>query len=177
MSDIFGDDSDVLGESGQVETGEIADDSITTAKLADDAVTAAKLAGDAVVNELGYVESTTGILTTNTTATDATGMSVTVTVGLRPIIIEFGAPVTYNSTAGGTSYEIYDVTGSAIIAAGRTYSAVNLGYSNAYLRARRNPAPGSRTYKVRLYRVGGSQANFGAATAGDVTAWLQVTEV
>lgn len=52
MSDIFGDDSDVLGQSGQVETGELADGAVTTDKLAASSVTASKIANTALVEFL-----------------------------------------------------------------------------------------------------------------------------
>lgn len=83
-----------------ITTSMVADNAITTAKLDDGAVTAEKIADDAIF--LGKVTKTSNFSTSNTSATQVTGQSITFTIpsGGRSVEIMVMVPLAYNATAG-----------------------------------------------------------------------------
>lgn len=132
--------------------------------------------------ELGYAEvSSNGTSSSQTAGNDAwTGLSITVTVGSRPIIVEAACSGALNDTGpNGGTFAIYE--GATKVAATTfTSSASNEINGSLYCRARLTPSAGSHTYTVKINACNGGTAIFAAAPTSDSfwsPAWIQATEV
>ena len=128
--------------------------------------------------ELGYAEVTTTAASTNLTAGgDAwPGMSITVTVGVRPIIVEVWCPVMTNNTlADGAQLNLYE--GSTFLAASfvTKVNANNKG-SVGYIRKRLSPSAGQHTYQAKINALVGGTANFAADTTSFGPAFIRALE-
>jgi hypothetical protein len=115
--------------------------------------------------ELGYAEITTSQppspFINNTSYIDIPGLSVTVTVGSRPILVLVNGTVqaiTVNATTGG--FAVLE-DGTVLDQQSFDLPAAQFQGSPVAMRVRSNPAAGSHTYKV--------QGKVGNATN---TAWL-----
>lgn len=125
--------------------------------------------------ELGYAEITTDDINATGGTRDVAGLSTTVTVGTRPIIVEFGS----GGVKDGTLNNFIDVQiregGTTLVegfAGGTTASAT----FPILLRRRLNPTAGStHTYKVTSAPL--SVGTVTVAAAATNPAWIQVTEV
>ena len=146
--------------------------------LADDADAAAGRTTLGIAKELGYAAITSDLTTTSDSMTDATGLSVTVTVGSLPIIVEFMAAEIYNSVdQKRTVVELYDSTGAAAVMRGYTVNGVTGGAGNPmHIMARLTPSSGSRTYKVRWQR-GDASGTSTMRAASTWPAFIRVYEV
>jgi hypothetical protein len=104
--------------------------------------------------ELGYTEVTSAqtISTPIGSWIDVTGLSVTVTIGSRPvnILVEF-AYVTLNTSGHTYNFGLYDVTAAAFVMIWGTTAAVANQAQHVQFYRRHNPAAGSRTYKVQAF--------------------------
>jgi hypothetical protein len=126
--------------------------------------------------ELGYAERTTDVANIGATVADVTGLSVTVTVGTRPIIVEFACASAKSDTAGcGVVAFITDGAGAE-----QTRTVMRGGdvqeEQTMYCRRRLALAAGSTvTYKVRAQNYFGGLGVMYAAPVRPM--WLQVTEV
>lgn len=125
--------------------------------------------------ELGYAEKTsTTISTTINTYEDIAGLSVTVTVGARPIIVEFGAP-SWVHTAASALLLAQLLEGATVRGFCQQQSSGAAEGAFPYIRRRLAPSVGAHTYKVAW-----GSTTVGTHTMGghaDYPAWLQVTEV
>lgn len=146
--------------------------------LADDADAAAGRTTLGIAKELGYAAITSDLTTTSDSMTDATGLSVTVTVGSLPIIVEFMAAEIYNSAdQKRTVVELYDSTGAAAVMRGYLVNGVTGGAGNPpHIMARLTPSSGSRTYKVRWQR-GDASGTSTIRAASTWPAFIRVYEV
>lgn len=129
--------------------------------------------------ELAYAEirstfSTTVMTTAN--RVEVTGLTVTVDVGDRPILVHAYLPVVTNSIANG-------VVGVGVFESSTT-QLVNSGFqaptANAFgpvpLIARLNPAAGEYTYNVMIW-AGASGGTAAVSSTSTIPSFLQVREV
>lgn len=128
--------------------------------------------------ELGYAAITADLSTSSDTAVDAAGLSITITVGSRPIMVEFYTPELYNSVAAKRSIvEIYDNTDAAIVQLAIVTNTVTGGASaSCFLAARLAPAAGSRTYKIR-YRRGDASGTTTMRAAATNPSYIRAYEI
>jgi hypothetical protein len=150
------------------------DTTIATNQITDKRVV---LPGNEAARELGYAQITADVTTTSTSLVDATGLSVTVTVGGRPIIVEFwtGEGRTTNTTDKRILCELYDATGSTQLSFGLITCPVTDSGDTLHVKARLTPAAGSRTYKVRFETIAAGTATIRASSASP--AFIRVYEV
>jgi hypothetical protein len=127
--------------------------------------------------ELGYAQITADVTTTSTTMVDATGLSVSVQVGSRPVMVEFwtGEGRTTDTVDKRIIVELYDTTASAALAFGIVTCPVSDSGSDLSIRARLTPAVGARSYKVRFRTVAAGTATIRASSASP--AFIRVYEV
>ncbi len=118
--------------------------------------------------DLGYGASTATFTTASTTAVDVTSATVTVTVGLRPILVEYGALLS-SATAGDiiifTLVETSTAVGQINVATPAGASALNYFQANGHIK--RSPSAGNLTYKLQIYNFTAArnvQCNGGATT-------------
>lgn len=138
---------------------------------------------DTVPQQLGYAEITSNFTTTVTTPTDAggtvTGLSLTVAVGARPVRVWFYSPYVQSTVSGDTiGIQLYRGT-TPIGGAIQNIPAANTG-PTVTVPANDNPAAGTYTYTVQLWRAAGSgTVEVGAfiATGYYLPASLRVEEV
>jgi hypothetical protein len=133
--------------------------------------------GSSVGIELGYAEITSNYVQTGAGNSDVTGLSTTVTVGSRPIRIEFACSSIQNSSAspsGLTSLAINE--GSTILTTaafgGLTTANVTVPVTRS---VRLAPSAGSHTYKIVLGQVVAGNSTIAAAATSPAYIW--VTEV
>lgn len=131
--------------------------------------------GPAGNTELGYAQITSNTTQTGYGSVDVSGLSVTVTVGSRPIKVIFDAQSVTNSASNGIgTVDIYE--GSTKLA-GVTVSNVSVAAINsaaAHREYRAAPSAGSHTYKIKLSSLVGNTTLYGAT---DSPAFIQVIEV
>lgn len=112
--------------------------------------------------ELGYAEITSNFTQTGAGSSDVTGLSVTVNVGARPILVILGASAFYNSSASG-------VGGLTIKEGSTSLGALTASLTTLVLpvfrQVRLNPSAGSHTYKVVISQlITGNTILTGSAT-------------
>lgn len=122
--------------------------------------------------ELGYAEITSNVTQTGLGSTDIAGLSVTVNVGARPILVKFGARSLTNSSASGV--------GGVIIKEGATSLCSGLASLTTlampiYREVRLAPSAGSHTYKAVITQL--VTGNTTLAAASGEAAYIQVVEV
>lgn len=133
--------------------------------------------------ELGYAEITsppTGVTaTTPATATAVTGLSVTPTIGTRPVMVEFGCSALYNATATASVGIVLAVDGTNTGVMHIHTSATANAFGGVCSRRRLSLSAGSHTIAIKWYTTSGT----GLMLAGDGTlqaqkpAYVQVVEV
>jgi hypothetical protein len=115
---------------------------------------------------LGSVSKTTDFVSSGASIQDVTDMSVSVTIGTRPVIVEVaGWTLAIASGTATVTMEINDVTaGAAIRNAGGAYSS---GVFHAFpsLRVLVTPAAGARTYKMRITVTSSTATLYANATS------------
>lgn len=127
--------------------------------------------------ELGYVQVTanqTGI--SATALTDLTSLTLTITVGSRPIMVEgYIYQFDSGSLAGGISWvTLFDVTGSVEVQRASVDTGDGGGnFANPKIRLA--PSAGSRTYKMQARGDGVTTGRMLAASTQP--AWLRIWEV
>lgn len=130
--------------------------------------------------ELGYAQITSSFTTANAwgTVADVTGLSVTVTVGTRPIKVIFDCEQLGNSSTGGATLWLkqdsgaYDIMGQSIgLASGAGHPC--------HREVRFTPSAGSHTYQLGLTRAFGQSAGNATITcaSGAQAAFIQVVEL
>lgn len=135
--------------------------SVVTANITDNAVTASKLATNAIT--LGYTPITSNftLSSSQTTPTQVTGLSVTVTIpagGRRIRITAFTSSL--SPAAGVAVMTIWD----GVVNSGTLMSQANSSSNNgAVAVAIATPSAGSKTYNVGLNNSGANNATVGAA--------------
>jgi len=128
--------------------------------------------------ELGYAESTTtqGSITAAGLANriDVTGLTITITVGTRPIVVEgFVGQATNDTTDRGVGLAI--VEGTTVLNVAIVTLSLGTAYGTLNPKVRLAPSAGSHTYKLMTWRIVGGTASLDAsATAPN---WIQAVEV
>lgn len=116
--------------------------------------------GGSGAGELGYTQITSNQTTNSSTFVDVPGLSVTVTIGSRPVKITLWTSAFDSNTVNGgrNVLQIYDDTAGAEVAEA---NCMNYGgnASECTVIARVHPAAGSRTYKARFETIDGSSAS------------------
>lgn len=137
--------------------------------------------------ELGYAEVTSSLTTTVTTdanRVDASGLIITVTVGTRPIILEFygwvwnttlnsGVSIFLVENAAGNSNNTPILQKANMISAGIASASIPFN-----LRARLAPSAGSHTYKVMFAAItSGTATIFGSSVAPLAQSFIRAQNV
>lgn len=122
----------------------------------------------------GYAEILSLATEASTSFTAVTGLTVTVTVGDRPIIVEAGGSLLNNSSTGGAQLQLVEGTTELKQFINSLASGANKG-TGWFMRRRLTPTPGSHTYSVRMRATTTGNAQMSASATDP--AWLQVTEV
>ena len=118
-------------------------------------ITSTQIASGTIPGELGQASITSNFPGSSASPTDVTGLTVTVTVGSRPIyIMVFGAFVGLNA-AGNVEFFLLEGA-SGVQAAQYSATAALGGIAPLWMLTRRAPTPGSYTYKVQYQIVGGT---------------------
>lgn len=129
--------------------------------------------------ELGYADISALYTAANSTIADVPGLSITITEGSRPYIVEFSCQGFGTSvTAVNVNILLTDGANTQLAAATMMAHPTANGGVPGYCKARiANPTPGtSKTYKIRLNNGGATGAPFiNAGTTG--RAILQASEV
>jgi len=124
--------------------------------------------------ELGYAEITASVTQTGAGNQDVAGLSVTVEVGARPIMVRFETGAISNTSASG-------LTVVKIMEGATTLTLVNFGLltANGNMSLSRSvrlaPAAGAHTYKINLGQF--VTGNSSITAAADNPAYIQVIEV
>ena len=170
----------VLGRSSSG-SGDVEEIAFTAAarSLADDSTVAAMRDTLGIAKELGYAAITSDLTTSSTTMEDATGLSVAVTVGSLPILVEaYIGEARTDKNGARVIAELYDNTGAARVQLGIVTSVTTAGVGQVlYMAARLTPAAGSRTYKVRWSVDAGVSANGTLRASSTGPAFIRVTEI
>jgi hypothetical protein len=111
--------------------------------------------------ELAYAQITT-IPPAADAITDVAGLSITVTVGARPILLAVGGQFSVSSSSGLGQLSIYEGITSLAEASLGPASPVNFNVP-LYREIRLSPSAGSHTYKVRIACVLAGKATLGAS--------------
>lgn len=124
--------------------------------------------------ELGYAEITANVTQTGVGNQDVAGLSVTVTVGSRPINVVFNCYGVQNSADLGMSQ--VNIKESSTTLAYTTFTGLKAGTSTGLHRvARLAPTAGQHTYKINLQQVlSGNSVLQASATS---PAYIQVVEI
>ena len=118
--------------------------------------------------ELGYAERITAWDNTSATVgawTDVPGLSITVTVGERPIVLDMTA-YTLSDVTGDVNVSIFE--GATEIVRSLHRAAATSDYATAIVKRRLNPSPGIHTYKVSVYKTLGQIVTLVGGIAGPV---------
>jgi hypothetical protein len=147
--------------TGQITNAAIANGTIGSTQIATNGVAASNLATNAIT--LGYVQITGNISTTSTSFTQATGLTVTVTIptGGRRVKVTFQAQSANNAATGiGSAISIWRGTvGSGTqIGSMQWTQPVGAYQTNANLIATDTPSAGSVTYNVGYLTNNGADA-------------------
>lgn len=125
--------------------------------------------------ELGYAEITANFTQTGIGNDDVDGLSVTVTVGVRPIVIKLNAANVANTSASGVTY--LKIMEGSILLANQLVSLSTVGQVVARS-VRLQPSAGSHTYKVNLQQViTGNSSVFADSSTSYGPASIQILEV
>lgn len=100
--------------------------------------------------ELGYAQITSTATQTGVGSGDVASLTTTVTVGTRPIVVEFGCDGLVNSSGSGIATA--QIKESTTILAQATVSLTTIGMVICR-RVRLAPSAGSHTYKINLAQV------------------------
>jgi hypothetical protein len=122
--------------------------------------------------ELGYAEITSNVVQTGAGNQVVSGLSVTVTVGSRPIRIEVGCSSLTSSSASGISTVAIKESTTTLTSASAVLTTVALPITRA---VRLTPSAGSHTYKINLGQTITGNATLGAAAASPT--YIHVVEV
>lgn len=118
--------------------------------------------------ELGYAERATAWDNTSATAgawTDVPGLTITVTVGERPIVLDMTA-YTLSDVVGDVNVSIFE--GSTEIVRRLHHAASANDYSTSLAKRRLSPSQGAHTYKLSVYKNSGQVVTLVGGIAGPV---------
>lgn len=122
--------------------------------------------------ELGYAQITSNATQTGAGNNDVSGLSVSVTVGVRPILVRFEASSAFNSSGSG-------ITIISIKESSTVLSTVSVSSTTLALPVRREvrlaPSAGSHTYKINLQQFVSGNSTLSAGSTDP--AFIQVIEV
>jgi len=124
--------------------------------------------------ELGYAEITANFTSTSTSPADVTGLGVTVSVGIRPIVIEFGAVGVASSTAGCIPIVAIQET-STVLRAANYPQGISIPTT---FRKRLAPAAGTHNYKIVFNLVAAvGTGTITASSTNGCEAYIAVYEI
>lgn len=125
-------------------------------------------------NELGYAAITSSVTNSSgTTIADVAGLTVTVTVGARPIVVKFrGSGLSNSANNGGSAVLIYE--GATQLTGGNTSDGTATVVDQANAEVRLAPTVGSHTYKIRIGSV--FSGNTTLVASSTLPAYIQVIE-
>lgn len=125
--------------------------------------------------ELGYAEITSSVTQTGVGSADVAGLSTTVTVASRPIVVRFDTGSVVNSATNGYTYiRIQESTTVLAEAVAQANGVANV--SRALSRTvRLTPSAGSHTYKILMGQLVAGNSVLTAAANSPVS--IQVIEV
>lgn len=128
--------------------------------------------------ELGLAESTLATQTTSsTTPVDATGLSVTVVVTDRPIVIEAACSCRHAAVGGIVVLQLVQGA-STVVQVAQATSAVANALNQIPIKRRLSLAPGSYTFKLQFGTSAFGTAGVSTIAAGATSPnWLHVYEV
>lgn len=125
------------------------------------------------VGELGTASLTTDFVQTGVGNSLVTGLSVTVTVGNRPVKVSFSGELKH-STSGSSAAITIEEDGTQIAEAGFVARGTNEACA-IHRTVRRSPTAGTHTYRIRLYsNVSGDATCLGASNNAAVIMVEQV---
>lgn len=124
--------------------------------------------------ELGYAEITTSFTQTGVGSSDVTGLTTTVTVGTRPIVVEFFSQNTYNSAGTGLT-AVYIKEDTTFLQSASAYGVTVAAQYQLSAKVRLAPSSGSHTYKIAVQQFITGNSVIAAAATGP--AFIQVLEV
>lgn len=147
-------DSAAVLASNVVTSAKILADAVTTIKILDNNVTASKLSASAIT--LGYSPITTNFTTTNTSATQVTGLTVSVTIpdgGRKVEITAFTNFLANTASANSPIMTVWDgAVGSGTQVAQADFNGGAAGDGgSAIAMAILTPSAGAKTYNVGLH--------------------------
>lgn len=126
--------------------------------------------------ELGYAERTTDFTTTSTVMADVTGLSKTVTITDRPVMVIFEDDVKHSAANGITVVQL--MQGATQIAVGQRTSPTASAIGHLRVVRRQALPPGDYTFKVQAsisqFGTAGTSTLLGNATT---PSFLQIVEV
>lgn len=122
--------------------------------------------------ELGYAQITSTITTTSASFVDATGLSVDVTVGARPVKVVFDARSLSSSTTAGVTVAILE-DGVQLATQEFTSPAAN-NKAPFHREVRSAPSAGSHTYKIQWLTSSGTASMFAGASS---PTFIEVIEI
>ena len=127
-------------------------------------------------DQLGYAAITSdGTSVANFGAeTDITGLSVTVTVGARPIKVIFDCSALYNATANESALLYIKESTTTLATVNQTQTGTT-ERKGCHREVRLAPSAGSHTYKIMLSRVAAGTATITANATSP--AFIQVVEL
>jgi hypothetical protein len=133
--------------------------------------------GVASGRELAYAESTVQQTGIGAASVDVTGLSITFTVGTRPVVVEAFLPWCIAS-ADGDSFvvEIQDGAGTALTQG--AFSSPGAGKADQLRATQRITTPGAYTRKAAVHRTGGAGTLTVNDAAGlpDTVAFIRAVE-
>lgn len=136
--------------------------------LPNNSIAAANLATSAIT--LGYAQITSNFTTTSTSATQVTGLTVTVTIpagGRKVKITAWASSMQQNNGLDATNISIWDGTvgsGTQLAGSGQTGGGANYNTA-AFCLAVVSPSAGSKTYNVGFSTQAGTGALVAASTS------------
>lgn len=131
--------------------------------------------------ELGYAESTTTFSQASAVQNqdyDVTGLSVTVTVGSRPINVRAYLPTLTNSGASlNLTVALYEGATQLQATSKLAPATAGGGAGDAKPEVRLNPSAGSHTYKVTIRTASAGAPTISSVVPTGTAAFIQVVEV
>lgn len=128
--------------------------------------------------ELGFAQTTADFTTASASLVDVTGVTVTVTIGTRPVMVYFYCAAVSNSTSAGTvNLAMVQTAPASTTNVALTSFNITTAKTPVYLAQRYAPAAGTATWKMQA-SVGSGTATLSAAVGSFFNPmYMQVVEI